>query len=292
MARRAGLAALLLGGVALGAHFARAPGHTAETVSDPEPARAARIVSLSPGIAETLVALDRADRLVGQSDYGPLPETVPRVGSALTPELEAIARLEPDLIIGAEVRGDGRERLARIARTEYLPWLTVEDMASGVERLGQWVDAVASAQKLAMRLRDELTPRPRPDSPRLLWVIDLGEAQSAVTWFIRPDSLHGQLLVSLGYRNAIEDPVPVPPRLTPEQLLELAPDGFIAVTTSAKKPRLEESLRAHLERFAPLAARPLWVVAHEPTMTLGPHIVDLRKKLQAALPRPDAESPD
>lgn len=292
MTRRAGLAALLLAGLALGGYFASSSKEADQTLDEPVPSRSTRIVSLSPGIAETLVALGRADTIVGQSDYGPIPDGVPKVGSALTPQLESIARLQPDLIVGTEVRGDGRQRLNRIARTEYLPWLSVEDMAGGVERLGRWVDASGPAKALAQRLRDELRPRAQADAPRLLWIIDLGAAQSAVTWFIRPDSLHGQLLESLGYRNAVEQPVPVPPKLSPEQLLELAPDGFVAVTNSAKKESLKLRLTTHLARFAPLATRPLWVVSHEPTMTLGPHVLELRARLKAELPPPDAESAD
>ncbi|HEY9227265.1 MAG TPA: helical backbone metal receptor, partial [Gemmatimonadaceae bacterium] len=60
-----------------------------------------RIVSTSPSVTETLFALGLGDRVVGVSQYCRYPAAVaelPRVGSYLKPNVEAIARLAPDLV--------------------------------------------------------------------------------------------------------------------------------------------------------------------------------------------------
>ncbi len=67
---------------------------------------AARIVSLSPSVTETLFALGAGPEVVGVSqycDYPPAALALPRVGSFLTPNIEAIVGLRPTLVIGTWV---------------------------------------------------------------------------------------------------------------------------------------------------------------------------------------------
>src|ERR1700736_2811991 len=62
-----------------------------------------RIVSLAPSVTETLFALGAGDEVVGVSQYCDFPPAVrklPRVGSFITPEIEAIVALRPSLVIG------------------------------------------------------------------------------------------------------------------------------------------------------------------------------------------------
>src|ERR1700749_2014741 len=61
-----------------------------------------RIVSTAPSITETLFALGIGDRVVGVSqfsNYQPQVQKLPKVGSYIRPDAEAIARLAPDLVI-------------------------------------------------------------------------------------------------------------------------------------------------------------------------------------------------
>lgn len=62
-----------------------------------------RIVSLAPSVTETLFALGAGDEVVGVSqycDYPPAVKSLPRVGSFITPNIEAIMALRPTLVIG------------------------------------------------------------------------------------------------------------------------------------------------------------------------------------------------
>jgi iron complex transport system substrate-binding protein len=73
---------------------------------------AQRIVSLVPSVTETLFALDAGDAVVGVSqycDYPPAVRALPRVGSFITPNVEAIAALRPTLVIGLSTSSDLRE---------------------------------------------------------------------------------------------------------------------------------------------------------------------------------------
>jgi iron complex transport system substrate-binding protein len=64
-----------------------------------------RIISLSPSITEILFRLGRGDRLAGRTDYCDFPpdtKNIPSVGSIMSPNVEAIAALKPDLIFGSD----------------------------------------------------------------------------------------------------------------------------------------------------------------------------------------------
>lgn len=66
-------------------------------------APAQRIVTLAPHLAELVYAAGAGDRLVGTvewSDYPPEAAALPRVGDAFRLDLEALAALEPDLLLG------------------------------------------------------------------------------------------------------------------------------------------------------------------------------------------------
>ncbi len=68
-----------------------------------------RIISLAPSVTETIFALGLGDRLVGVSvycDYPPEATRIDRVGTFLTPNVEAIVAKHPDVIIAVPSPGN------------------------------------------------------------------------------------------------------------------------------------------------------------------------------------------
>ena len=64
-----------------------------------------RIVAMAPSITEIIFALGLSERLVGAtqfSDYPPIAETLPKVGSYVHLDVEKIVSLEPDLCIAVK----------------------------------------------------------------------------------------------------------------------------------------------------------------------------------------------
>src|SRR6266446_6208985 len=87
-----------------------------------------RIVSLAPSVTETLFAVGAGADVVGVSqycDYPPQVRDLPRVGSFLTPNLEAIIALRPTLVVGLELSSDVRE--IRALNSMGYPVLLVSD---------------------------------------------------------------------------------------------------------------------------------------------------------------------
>jgi len=99
------------------------------------PGRAERIVSLAPSVTEILFALGAGDEVVGVSqycDYPPAATRLPRVGSWLTPNVEAIVGLRPTLVIGSGLSSDTRE-LGVIHATGCSVMTVADDSLSEIE---------------------------------------------------------------------------------------------------------------------------------------------------------------
>jgi iron complex transport system substrate-binding protein len=150
----------------------------AVTLRTPRPSR---IVSLAPSATDTLAALGAGARLVGVSDFcHPPPEAsgARRIGGLLTPDLETIRSLHPDLLVGSTSGND--PGLASQAASLGLPLyiLDAPDVAhvlSGIaglaDAIGDHARGVEVVQGLQARLEvlsRTLAGRPRP---RVLFVI-------------------------------------------------------------------------------------------------------------------------
>lgn len=65
---------------------------------------ALRVVSIAPSVTETIFALGRGDLLKGRTDYCDYPPealAIPSIGSLREPDIEAIAELNPDIVIAS-----------------------------------------------------------------------------------------------------------------------------------------------------------------------------------------------
>ncbi|MDH3224443.1 MAG: helical backbone metal receptor [Gemmatimonadota bacterium] len=117
------------------------------------PART-RIVSLVPGMTETVIALGATERLVGRTRYDDQPELaeIPSVGGGLDPSLEHLAQLSPDLVIAWRDAG-GLGTLSGRLEAVGLPVFQVEiestaDFRRHAANLGHLLDLSASASAL------------------------------------------------------------------------------------------------------------------------------------------------
>jgi len=99
--------------------------------------RPRRIVSTAPSITEALFALDLGSQVVGVSQYCDFPPEVaqlPKVGTDIKPNLEAIARLAPDLVVLQTAPPDLTDRL-RASHIEFVevPHGTLNDVLAGIQ---------------------------------------------------------------------------------------------------------------------------------------------------------------
>ncbi|MGH7916151.1 MAG: ABC transporter substrate-binding protein, partial [Candidatus Binataceae bacterium] len=117
---------------------------------------------LDPAVTETIFALGAGGEVVGVSqytDYPPQAVKLPKVGTFLTPNIEAIVALRPTLIVGPSMSADQREIHA--LRAMGYPILMVNDnsiagIEESIERIGDRIGLAPAAHRLLLRIRDGL----------------------------------------------------------------------------------------------------------------------------------------
>jgi iron complex transport system substrate-binding protein len=146
------------------------------------PASPRRIVSLVPSVTELLYAIGAQDALVGVTDFCDYPAEArrkPHVGDMISPNLETLVTLKPDLVVAT--RSGNREeifdQLTRLGIPVYLvDPITVGDVLRLVSELGQLTGhrdgAVAVEKDLGRRIaavRERVAGRPHPRVLYVLW---------------------------------------------------------------------------------------------------------------------------
>ena len=230
------LAGLLVAALSIGAAVAAAAA----------PAAAAppmRIVSLAPGVTETLFALGEGGAVVGVSQYCDYPSAatlLPKVGTFLTPNVEAIAALRPDLIIGPGLSSSRRE--VRTLEAMGYPTMTVDDNSlDGIEQSIALIGARTGAQEAARRLLgaiqghiDEVHARLEGTKPRTVVMLVGHQPMVAVgRGTFLDDLLHlagGDNIADLAAQNW--------PRLSIEYIIAMRPEVILdgAMGSDANTP--------------------------------------------------------
>ena len=121
---------------------------------------ALRIVSLAPALTDDLFSIGAGGAVVGVDAYARRPPAVlrlPRVGSMRTINSEAIAALDPDLIVGIAYQAPNLRDLARTGvRTESLAVDTLQDDFAAIATLGRLTGHTRDAARVLATLRTRL----------------------------------------------------------------------------------------------------------------------------------------
>ena len=162
-----------------------APGATVRDMLGREvavPAAPARIVSLVPSVTEVIFALGGQARLAGVTDfcdYPPAARAVPSVGGMVSPSLETIVALEPDLVI-ATSEGNREATLHQLRRLGVPVYVVrvqrVTETLDLIRRVGELVDRqeavaplAASLERRIAAVREAVKPYPAARVLYVLW---------------------------------------------------------------------------------------------------------------------------
>lgn len=198
-----------------------------------------RVVSTTPSSTEIVAAVAGADLLVGRdrfSSYPPAVTRLPVVGDFVSPSVEAILQLEPDLVVLDAVQVRTAEALrAGGVRTLVLEMHTIEDVLTGVSRAGQALGAPQQAAALRARLEQAIAGaraqgQARARRPRVLLVVDreIGALRGLVA--SGPGSYLDELVSLLGGENVLAGSAVRYPKISPETVIEAAPDVILDAT--------------------------------------------------------------
>jgi len=120
-----------------------------------------RIVSLAPANTEIVYALGSMDRLVGVTtydDYPPEVADIPKMGDFVTPNLEAIADSDADLVLATSgVQGEMVTKLEELgAVVLVVDPATIEGLYTSIEMVGAALGSSEPAADLVVDMRSEL----------------------------------------------------------------------------------------------------------------------------------------
>lgn len=202
-----------------------------------------RIVTTTPSSTELVAAVGAADRLVGVdrfSDHPPEVLGLPVVGDFMAPSVDAILQLEPDLVLLDAVQRRTAESLeGGGVRTLVLEMHRTAHVLDGLTQVGRALGADEAAKTARDRLERAITVARAAGAaragapPRVLVIVDreLGALRSMVA--AGPGTYLDELVGLLGATNVMAGATAQYPKLSPETILEIAPDVILDATHAA-----------------------------------------------------------
>lgn len=120
-----------------------------------------KIVSLAPSITETLYFLGALDRVIGVTKFDDYPPGVQEgreiIGGFSDPNIEVIASLEPDLIIGTSMHLKYLDQLEKIAPVIILDPKNMDEVYDAIELLGKVLNQSERAEGVVEFMKAEVT---------------------------------------------------------------------------------------------------------------------------------------
>jgi iron complex transport system substrate-binding protein len=215
--------------------------------------RPQRIVSTAPSITETLFALGIGDRVVGVSQFCNFPPEVqklPKVGSYIKPDAEAIARLAPDLVVLERSSSELTDRLnaLHIAFIE-VPHNTLEDIFTEIQLIGKAAGVPDRSASLTAQIQGSLdaiqSKAKAMASPRVLVIVDRQQGTLNNLIAVGPGNYVNQILEIAGGTNVLAKPgLPQYPHISLETVLRENPDVIIDLSGTQETDAARRASRA------------------------------------------------
>ena len=257
-----------------------------------------RIVSTAPSFTETLFAVGAGPQVVGVSTYCHFPAAVdalPRVGSYLQPNIEAIARLRPDLVL---VHSDLPAAVAQLnglgIKTLALRNTSLEDTLQSIRTIGEAAGRAGAGAELEKSIRAKLSAleqrSARKPARTLLFVVGRTPARLDGMIAVGRGSYLNELIRIAGGRNVLSDSPVTYPKISLEAVLRLAPDvivdmGDMAATTGVTEAHRQSvvQLWATQPAVKAVGAKKVFAVAADIFVVPGPRVVEAAEAFAAML---------
>ena len=292
MRRFVSLFAGLLAAVALACAPACGP---SSSPSAPATGEAHRVVSLAPAFTETLIALGATDRVVGIGKYDPdVPgrADVPRLGDAMSVDLESLTALQPDLVlVNATILADRLAPVAARIRVVVLPTDRLDDALRAVDEIARMTGRAeagvrlrAGIDKSLQEARSRAAARREEGkrSPRVLVVV-----QRRPYYTAGAGSFVDDLLRAVGAENVFGDVAQPWPTVSEESIVAGAPD--VILDASVGDVDTEEgraALRRDWDRLSTIPAvrtGRVLVIREDAIFRAGPRIPEALATLERLL---------
>jgi iron complex transport system substrate-binding protein len=183
--------------------------------------------------------LGLGDRVVGVTaycDYPPEARSRPKTGDWVSPQIETIVALQPDLAVMQTEHLSVTRTLEEMGiRTLVLPQQTLADVRRTLLELGRSCGVASRAEELVADL-DRRTARvaartrelPRPRVAVVVYC-DHGAGTVSKAMLAGGRTFFSEVLRAAGAENAYTSELPAYPEVSTEHLLAMAPDAIIEI---------------------------------------------------------------
>ncbi len=253
-----------------------------------------RIMALAPSNTEIVFALGAEDRIVAVdqwSDYPPAAKGKPKI-SPLSPNLEQIVKLRPDLILSAH---GGAEPLLPLEqqgiRVLILAPRMLDDVYRNILLIGRIVNAQDRAERLVRTMRQRVVAvlEKVRDTPRPKVFVELDGTDPSRPFTAGPGSFIDVLIRLAGGENVAAPSRLAWPQFSLEELIRADPDMIILadelVTMNPQTPQTV-ARRPGWRRLRAVREGAIYPIEGELLSRPGPRIVE-GLELLARLFHPD-----
>ncbi len=198
--------------------------------------RPERMVSLSPTATEMLFAIGAGEQVVAVDEFSYYPPEAPTTKlSGTEPNIEAIAKYEPDLVVASDDAGDLGSSLGALDIPLLVApaALTLDDSYDQIEQLGAATGNVANAADVVATMRSEIDALvesvPDFEEPPSYYH-ELDQTYFSVT----SDTFIGQIYGLVGLRNIADEAKGAGsqyPQLSAEFIVKADPDIIFLADT-------------------------------------------------------------
>lgn len=258
---------------------------------------AKRIVALSPHLTELVYSAGAGDRLVGvveYSDFPPSARDLPRIGDSFRLDYEALAGLEPDLILAwrSGTPTDVQDRLRDMGfRVVAMDARTLDEIAVQLVEIGRLAGTSDSASASAEQYRRRL--QALRDRNRGAAIVDVFYQVSAQPLFtIGARHVINEVIETCGGRNVFSELDDLSPAVSLEAVIVAAPDVIVAGHDSLRADGRTELIEqwAEWESIPAVSEGHLFVVdanrMHRATLRIVDAIQSLCTQLEQARATP------
>jgi iron complex transport system substrate-binding protein len=256
-----------------------------------------RIVSLAPSITESLFELGLGDKVVGVTRYCRYPaevKNIEKIGGYLDPNLEAILRVQPDLVITSDENKETVQKMEALGlRTLIIQQKTIEDILNTMIKIGDatgkkqearlWVEnARMEMKKVQQRYKNLKHLKVLVSMTRVFGVGAIREVYVAGN-----KNFYNDLIELAGGINAYNGTIIKTPSISAEGIIDLNPDVILDLMPMLDEiPITPEAAREEWQSLQEVSAvknNRVYVLTGDYTVVPGPRFLKTLNDFAAAI---------
>ena len=249
------------------------------------PAFPKRVISLAPSLTEMVFDLGAGHRLVGRTARCNLPPEalkIPEIGAYMSPDLERIMALRPDLVLSPEtgIRMELVDRLTEIG----IPALvdnsnTLDDIVHSIHRLGTILGSESDAKTVIRKFQQRRQAvRQRVEhvsKPLILFAVGIRPLVLA-----GGKSFIGSLIREAGGVNVAEEAAVPHPKFSMEEVAKRDPEIIIVLNKECRGDECFNEWRRHKDLSA-VRTNQIYELDADLVARPSPRIIDALEQLAA-----------